>query len=268
MQKLGATGNTYDIQIEAKIIDDNQIRTSTTSNMSEAGEYKYYSVYTNIILDTLTEKDEYTLKKDDYITVTVKNTNITIGTQLKNFIYKLIGKETYTIGATSSALVLGNGDNNLYLGKIEAMEEPEPTPSPTPTPTPTPDPTPTPTPETETEVGNPHSATYCSDGYTEKTESVKCSGVYEYTGMRIGPGSYCNHTNHKNRLWWFDYECPVCGRKWPMLDCNYYGIPEPSSGGVHYNVVTFPGEYVECECSSHNLYGDHYYCTEHRLCWL
>lgn len=139
MQKLGATGNTYDIQIEAKIIDDNQIRTSTTSNMSEAGEYKYYSVYTNIIVEKLMQEDVYPLKKDDYITVTVKNTNITIGTQLKNFIYKLTGKETYTIGATSSALVLGNGDNNLYLGEIEAMEEPEPEPEPTPTPTPTPE---------------------------------------------------------------------------------------------------------------------------------
>lgn len=50
------------------------------------------------------------LKNDDYVIVTVKNTNITMGTQLKNFLYNLIGKDTYTIGASASALVLNAGN--------------------------------------------------------------------------------------------------------------------------------------------------------------
>lgn len=110
VQKLYATGNSYDIEIEAQILDDNPRRATATGSSDLIGEYKYYSVYTNTILDSIDSDDgEYILKKDDYIVVNVKNTNITLGTQLKNFMYKLIGKNTYSIGATSSALVLNGG---------------------------------------------------------------------------------------------------------------------------------------------------------------
>ena len=88
VQQLGATGNTYDIEIEAKILDDNPRRATTTGTSDLVGEYQYFSVYTNTILEKLRKNDEYQLKNDDYIIVTVKNTNITLGTQLKNFLYK------------------------------------------------------------------------------------------------------------------------------------------------------------------------------------
>ena len=133
IQKLYATGNSYDIQIEAKIIDDNPRRATTTTSSGLLGEYKYYSVYTNTILEKIRDNaikngegtGEYVLKKDDYIIVTVKNTNITIGTQLKNLMYKLIGKDTYTIGTSASALVLNSGND---VGKNgTAMTENTPT---------------------------------------------------------------------------------------------------------------------------------------------
>lgn len=115
VQKLYSTGNSYDIQIEAKILDDNPRRATTTSSSSLVGEYKYYSVYTNTILEEIrtSDKQEYMLKKDDYVVVTVKNTNITIGTQLKNILYKLIGKDTYTIGTASTGLVLNSGQTEV-----------------------------------------------------------------------------------------------------------------------------------------------------------
>lgn len=115
VHKLYATGNSYDIQIEAKILDDNPRRDVTTANSEELGEYKYYSVYTNAILEKVLGEDngEYVLKKDDYIVVTAKNTNITIATQFKNMFYKLIGKETFTIGTSSSSVVVNGGDNQI-----------------------------------------------------------------------------------------------------------------------------------------------------------
>lgn len=115
IQKLSATGNSYDIQIEAQILDDNPRRATTTSSSDMIGEYRYYSVYTNEIIDKInsSENGEYLLKKDDYIVVTVKNTNITLGTQLKNILYKLIGKDTYTVGTSASALVLNAGDDQV-----------------------------------------------------------------------------------------------------------------------------------------------------------
>lgn len=155
IQKIGATGNSYDVQIEAQIIDDNPRRATSTENSKLLGEYKYYSVYTNAIIDEIenSEEHEYPLKKDDYVIVTVKNTNITLGTQLKNTLYKLIGKETYTIGTSSGALVLNAGNDKIVVATSgpTTPAEPEPTPTPTPTPTPEPEPTPTPTPTPEPE---------------------------------------------------------------------------------------------------------------------
>lgn len=111
LQKLYSTGNSFDIQIEAQILDDNPRRATTTASSNVLGEYKYYSVYTNTILSELekSENSKYQLKNDDYIIVSVKNTNTTVGTQLKNLLYNLIGKDTYTIGTSSSALVLNTG---------------------------------------------------------------------------------------------------------------------------------------------------------------
>ena len=86
VSKLHATGNAFDIQIEAQIIDDNSRRKTTAETEGqEFGDYKYYSVYTTNILDAVNgEAGTYKLKKDDYITVKVKNTNKTLATQLKN----------------------------------------------------------------------------------------------------------------------------------------------------------------------------------------
>ena len=111
VQKLYSTGNSFDIQIEAQILDDNPRRATTTASSDVLGEYRYYSVYTNTILSELekSENSKYQLKNDDYIIVSVKNTNTTMGTQLKNLLYNLIGKDTYTIGTSSSSLVLNTG---------------------------------------------------------------------------------------------------------------------------------------------------------------
>lgn len=110
IQKLYATGNSYDIEIEAQIIDDNPRRATTTLSSALTGEYKYYSVYTNTILDKIRENGKYELKKDDYITVTAKNSNVTVATILKNMFYKLTGKDTHTIGASAAQLVLNKSD--------------------------------------------------------------------------------------------------------------------------------------------------------------
>ena len=110
IQKLYATGNSYDIEIEAQIIDDNPRRATTTLSSALTGEYKYYSVHTNTILDKIREDGKYELKKDDYITVTAKNSNVTVATILKNMFYKLTGKDTHTIGASAAQLVLNKSD--------------------------------------------------------------------------------------------------------------------------------------------------------------
>ena len=112
-QKLYATGNSYDIQIEVQILDDNPRRTFVNDNIG-TDEVRYYSLYTNTILEKLSETQEYLLKKDDYIVVTAKSTNITIGTQFKNMFYKLIGKDTYAIGVSATAKILNTNEKVTF----------------------------------------------------------------------------------------------------------------------------------------------------------
>lgn len=114
VQKLHATGNTFDVALEAKILDENPGKKTTIATQDMIGENVYYSEYTSTIEDKLYDDapsatHTYNLKKGDYIIASVKNTNTTMGTQLKNFFYKIIGKDAYTIGATASTLVINSG---------------------------------------------------------------------------------------------------------------------------------------------------------------
>jgi len=111
VQKLHATGNTFDVELEAKILDENPGKKTTIATQDMIGENVYYSEYTSTIEQELyDDTGTYNLKKGDYIIASAKNTNTTMGTQLKNFFYKIIGKDAYTIGATASTLVINSAE--------------------------------------------------------------------------------------------------------------------------------------------------------------
>lgn len=106
ISKLYATGNTYDVQLEHKIMTTNPNK----GDADQLGENLYYSVYNSTIIDGgVNMGNNHIMKKGDYIIATVKNTNITIGSQIKNFLYSIVGKDTYTIAASASALVVNTG---------------------------------------------------------------------------------------------------------------------------------------------------------------
>lgn len=107
VQKLYATGNSYDIELEVQVLDDNPGKKG--QNINVIGENIYYSVYTNTIIESLDNTQNYMLKQGDYFIVTVNNTNVTMGTKLKNFIYSVVGKDTIAIQATATSLVTTNG---------------------------------------------------------------------------------------------------------------------------------------------------------------
>ena len=105
IQKLYATGNSYDINIEVQIMHNNVIN----NNEKTIGENIYYSIFKNEIESKLNNGESYKLKQGDRIIVKTKNNNVTFGTQLKNFIYSIAQKDTIVIEATNSALVTTNG---------------------------------------------------------------------------------------------------------------------------------------------------------------
>lgn len=107
IQKLYATGNSYDIELEVQILDDNP--GAKGENIKVIGENIYYSEFTTAIVSKLDSEGEYKLKQGDYILAKVTNTNVTFGTQMKNFFYSIMGKDTIAIEASASALVTTTG---------------------------------------------------------------------------------------------------------------------------------------------------------------
>lgn len=109
IKTLAATGNSYDIELERKIFDENPGKKTTWTSADKIGENVYYSVYTSQIEDELYANSEYNLKKGDIISVSVKNTNTTISQLLKNFFYTLSGNDTYQIAAQHAGIVTNTG---------------------------------------------------------------------------------------------------------------------------------------------------------------
>ena len=72
--RLSATGNTYNIEMEIQHLDENPGKKLTQANYTKIGENVYYSEYTTQILDKiLTNGSTITLKEGDMVYVGVSN---------------------------------------------------------------------------------------------------------------------------------------------------------------------------------------------------
>ena len=113
VENIQATGNSYDVEMEVKTLDENPGKKTTQADATKIGENVYYSVYTSQILDTITgdngKSKTMVLKEGDIFSTSVKNTNTTLSQQLKNFFYSVTGNDTYTIAAEHAGIVTANG---------------------------------------------------------------------------------------------------------------------------------------------------------------
>ena len=118
--KLGATGNAYDIEIEVQVLDENPGKKTAQANYTKIGENVYYSEYTTQILDRLGIKthndapstgDTIQLKEGDIVTVSVTNANSTAAQTLKSSFIGFSNAGEYAISASSSGMVTVNGIN-------------------------------------------------------------------------------------------------------------------------------------------------------------
>lgn len=116
ISSLEATGNTFDVEIEVKILDENVGKKSAWMNGTVIGENIYYSVYTsqimNYIADTSgSDAGVYLMKEGDIISVTAKNNNQTLAQTIKGVFYSVTGQGTFQIAAQASRQVAANGSN-------------------------------------------------------------------------------------------------------------------------------------------------------------
>lgn len=109
VQALAATGNSYDVEMSIQHLDENPAKKSTHGK-DTIGDNVYYTDYTTQILDNLADKKYIPLKEGDIISVNVQNSNTTIATQLRNFIYKVTGNSDKTITASESGMITTTGN--------------------------------------------------------------------------------------------------------------------------------------------------------------
>ncbi len=115
IQTLSATGNSYDVEMSVKVLDENPGKKGAEASQTKIGENIYWTTYTSQIEEELgvgqanPKSTIKLLKEGDIISVDVKNTNTTIAQMLKNFFYSIVGNDTYSIEASHSGFVMTNG---------------------------------------------------------------------------------------------------------------------------------------------------------------
>ncbi len=116
VETLAATGNSYDVELELKVLDENPGKKAAQTDVEKIGENVYYTMYTTQIMEQINPNaTQYPngrtllLKEGDIISVSVKNTNTTIAQLLRNAFYKVTGNDTYQINASHGGIVTVNG---------------------------------------------------------------------------------------------------------------------------------------------------------------
>ena len=118
ISSLQSSGNTYEIDMEVKILDENTSKYVTDANPTEVGNNTYYSIYTSQIEEKIGASaaiednnavGRLVLKQGDGISVTVRNSSATFSQALKSVYYKSRGNDIHIIVASASGTVAING---------------------------------------------------------------------------------------------------------------------------------------------------------------
>ena len=100
------TGNPYNIEITVRKLDDNPNK-KRVSEKETIGDNVYYTMYTTQVLEEV--RNGLVLKEGDIVSVDVKNKNVTIAQQLRNFLYRVTGQNAGTVLGSASGIVTSSG---------------------------------------------------------------------------------------------------------------------------------------------------------------
>mgnify|MGYP004550531795 CR=1 FL=1 len=114
---LTSSGNTFDIDLEVKILDKTTAKVITDENPEKTGNNSYYSLYTSQVEEKLGQpsnqennrQGKFILKQGDQVSVTVRNSSKTLSQTLRSFYYNVTGDDTHIIVAASAGTVSING---------------------------------------------------------------------------------------------------------------------------------------------------------------
>ncbi len=117
IRSLQSSGNTYEIDMEVKILDENTSKRTTDAD-NTIGNNTYYSIFTSQIEQKINKSEENTtnnlegkliLKQGDGISVIVRNSSATFSQALKSFYYTAVGDDLHIISASASGTVAIDG---------------------------------------------------------------------------------------------------------------------------------------------------------------
>lgn len=118
--KLAATGKTYDIEIEAKILDENPGKKLAQSNYTKIGENVYVTYYTTQVLsqigiktgsETVSSSDEKMKFKPGDIIYLSATSQDSAAKDLKSNLFSFVNSGENVVSASSSAMVTVTGTN-------------------------------------------------------------------------------------------------------------------------------------------------------------
>ena len=98
VQKLYATGNSYDIDFEIHRADINPGKKTENQQM---GDSVYYVEYTEQVEKALRDNGVCYLREGDFIKVSYVNTNTTISQMIKKVLYTVTGDSAYISGSAA-----------------------------------------------------------------------------------------------------------------------------------------------------------------------
>lgn len=109
VSSLGSTGNTYNVDMQVERMGENIGVKSAWIQGDVMGENSTYKIYSQSIEEDLVRTGVFSLNRGDKLTVSVKNTNKTLASNFRSFVYGIGGQRNYDILAEYTATVTKTG---------------------------------------------------------------------------------------------------------------------------------------------------------------
>lgn len=106
---LSSTGNTYNVDMQVERMGENIGVKSAWIQGDVMGENSTYQIYSQSIEEDLARTGVFSLNRGDKLTVTVKNSNKTLASNFRSFVYGISGQNNYDIVAEYTAAVTKTG---------------------------------------------------------------------------------------------------------------------------------------------------------------
>ena len=116
--KLAATGKTYDIEVETKILDENPGKKVAQANYTKIGENLYVGYYTTQVLSQIgiktgsetvsTTNDTITFKPGDIISISAKSSD-SAAKDLKSNLFSFVNSGEEVLSASASEMITVHG---------------------------------------------------------------------------------------------------------------------------------------------------------------